>query len=558
MTVNTSKITSGPYIGNGLTDTFSYTFRATNKSELKVYETDDVGVVTLLNVDTDYTVAGVGVDAGGSITRVAGALPNNYEWFIRSNYQVNQLTAFTSQGAYFPDLHENVADKLTFLVQQLQNVTDRSLKFSDWYSGDPSTVTPLPDPDPGLYFRWNGAGSAVEYAGIPGSIVPSNSFATVADMIADTGLQVGDVVLTFGFSTKGDGGDAYYEIFAAGTGTHNGKDYIDLAGSGLQAKAWFKGDIRGEGGKSYKIVACVLRQDTVSSGWYAIDDANHTPLNVSAVSMSAGKIQLDYDFTAEKIVSFVATPDEAYAQLGLTCGATVDVGQAFIEVGAPLQFKVTFNGTTSPVLEADEWWTNDPLLSASVSLSSGALTVGHPATLSTENQPIVKMFEGSDQDVAVIDTSSRTSFLSYVVGPIATRVYYDGAAWQQEASGPSFSTFYNATNGMVLQYGSDPSTDVVFGAQVTQYGNGTYTPYIRVQEAGNLFVKFKDDAGTIQTALSTNMDFSVTVPGKFRDKNPQGSIFFDRGHCAVDATYLAKTLPDVNAGNIWVFGIFEV
>jgi len=92
MTVNTSKITAGPYAGNDIADTFSYGFRIADKTQLKIFETDALGVETLLTVDTDYTVAGVGVDQGGTVTRTAGALPTNTTWYIRSDYQKTQLT----------------------------------------------------------------------------------------------------------------------------------------------------------------------------------------------------------------------------------------------------------------------------------------------------------------------------------------------------------------------------------------------------------------------------------------------------------------------------------
>lgn len=160
MTVNTKKITSGPYDGNGVADTFSYGFRVTDKTELSVYETDDIGVQTELVVDTDYTVNSVGNDGGGTITRVAGALPINYEWYIRSNYDETQLTAFTSQGAFFPDLHENAMDKLTFLIQQILDKISRTFTLSDSYSG-PLPLT-LEDPDSGKVLRWNADESGIE------------------------------------------------------------------------------------------------------------------------------------------------------------------------------------------------------------------------------------------------------------------------------------------------------------------------------------------------------------------------------------------------------------
>jgi hypothetical protein len=131
VTVNTTHITSGPYAGNDIADEFSYTFRVSDKTQLSVYETDDVGIQTLLVVDSDYTVAGVGDDAGGIITRVAGALPTNYSWYIRSNYIEDQQTDFNSQGGFLPDVHEAQFDHVTFLIQQLRDSIDRTFKLTD-------------------------------------------------------------------------------------------------------------------------------------------------------------------------------------------------------------------------------------------------------------------------------------------------------------------------------------------------------------------------------------------------------------------------------------------
>jgi hypothetical protein len=67
----------------------------------------------------------------------------------------------------------------------------------------------------------------------------TQSFATVADLIASTTVSIGAHVLTKEYST-GSGGGNRYEIVAAGTGTDDGGSYIDLSGSGFQAKAlWY-------------------------------------------------------------------------------------------------------------------------------------------------------------------------------------------------------------------------------------------------------------------------------------------------------------------------------
>ena len=153
MTVNTTSITSGPYTGNNIVDVFSYTFRAEAKTDIQVFETTDAGVETTLAVDTDYTVAGLSTDGGGTITRVAGALPTDYTWYIRSNYALTQETSFESQGAFLPEIHELAMDKLTLLMQQQLELANRSFYVSPSFIG--AIDLQLPDPEALKLLRWN-------------------------------------------------------------------------------------------------------------------------------------------------------------------------------------------------------------------------------------------------------------------------------------------------------------------------------------------------------------------------------------------------------------------
>lgn len=160
MTVNTVDITSGPYTGNGTAADYSYNFRIDDKSQLAVYETTDLGVKTLLVVDTDYTVAGIGNDLGGIITRVAGNLPTDYIWFIRADYENTQLTKFRSQGGFKPDVHESAMDKLTFLIQQLQDTVNNSMRLSAEVDHTGISVV-LPEPIAGYTLAWNETATAL-------------------------------------------------------------------------------------------------------------------------------------------------------------------------------------------------------------------------------------------------------------------------------------------------------------------------------------------------------------------------------------------------------------
>lgn len=211
MTVNTANITSGPYAGNDIADTFDYNFRIEDKTQVIVYETDDTGVVTTLTVDTDYTVAGIGVDAGGTITRVAGALPTGYTWYIRSNYNATQLTAFASQGGFFPGVHELAFDKLTFLIQQLQDGKARTFKLADSVDVDGDFALAADAATrAGMYLTFDSNGD-ITVTTSPQVLTVDGIYDTVALMRAAS-LSTGLMIMTRGYTSAGDGDWAVYYI----------------------------------------------------------------------------------------------------------------------------------------------------------------------------------------------------------------------------------------------------------------------------------------------------------------------------------------------------------
>lgn len=140
MTVNTVGITSGPFDGDGVNGLFPFGFRIEDESQLNVFEVDADGVETELIVETNYLVNGIGNDSGGLILRVVDAVPTalpvGFQIYLRADYKETQLTEFDSQGGFFPDVHEDAFDKLTFLSQQQADEIFRSCDFQkvspDW------------------------------------------------------------------------------------------------------------------------------------------------------------------------------------------------------------------------------------------------------------------------------------------------------------------------------------------------------------------------------------------------------------------------------------------
>ena len=116
MTVST-EVDHNEYTGNGVTTTFPYTFRIFQKSDLVVQVVDLDENITLLVLDTDYTVTGAGGYTGGNVI-LATALASGYQISISRELPVTQETDLRNQGKFFAEVHEDAFDKLTMLIQQ--------------------------------------------------------------------------------------------------------------------------------------------------------------------------------------------------------------------------------------------------------------------------------------------------------------------------------------------------------------------------------------------------------------------------------------------------------
>ena len=128
MTLESSKRRE-QYATNGTTGPFSVGFYFLTESDLSVIYTDDDGVEVALAVTADYTVTGAGNPSGGTITTTA-AYPSGGTITILRAIDPLQETDYTETDAFPAESHERALDKLTMLVQQLMEVTDRALVFS--------------------------------------------------------------------------------------------------------------------------------------------------------------------------------------------------------------------------------------------------------------------------------------------------------------------------------------------------------------------------------------------------------------------------------------------
>ena len=151
------------YIGTGLVDTYSYSFKIFTENDLEVVVRNTLNVEEVLALTTDYTVTGVGETGGGTIVLVAGDLVENYILTIRHKKSLIQATSIGNSGKFFPRTHEDTFDKLVKHDQQQQDELDRSvhlpvtIKPSDFSSELPASIKDSPE----MLFTVNADGNAI-------------------------------------------------------------------------------------------------------------------------------------------------------------------------------------------------------------------------------------------------------------------------------------------------------------------------------------------------------------------------------------------------------------
>jgi len=195
-----TEVTRMFYSGNGATTVFPYSFKIYAKTDLLVIIRDADGNETTQTVDSDYTVSGIGVDAGGNVT-MAVAPADTEKLLILRNRPLKQETDYIEGGPFLADSHEDALDELTMLVQQLQEQLDRSIHVKK-----SSTLTDLEfsDFDAGEYVRVNLTGDGLDSVDAVydlGNFLQSGTGAVSRTAAS----KMGEIVSIADFGPSGDG-----------------------------------------------------------------------------------------------------------------------------------------------------------------------------------------------------------------------------------------------------------------------------------------------------------------------------------------------------------------
>lgn len=165
------------YTGDGVLATFPYTFRILDESHLAVY-VDGV----LKTLTTDYSVTGVDAAGGGNVVFETASIPGSglAVAIVRAVPQT-QVTDYINGDPLDEETMETDFDKMVMLVQQLQELLDRSPKFA---GGSLFKNVAFPDLVASQFLQVNAAGTALQLV----SGTPSLPGATFLDGTAFQGL----------------------------------------------------------------------------------------------------------------------------------------------------------------------------------------------------------------------------------------------------------------------------------------------------------------------------------------------------------------------------------
>jgi hypothetical protein len=175
MTISSQTRKAGPFIGNGTTTAFPFSFKVFAATDLQVVRANSAGVETILTLNSDYTVtlnANQTSNPGGTVT-LSAALATGSTMVMTSVIEYLQPTDLTNQGGFYPAVINTSLDRLTMLTQQLKEQVDRSAKLP---------ITNPADADALVADIVRIADSADNIDTVAGGITAVN---TVADDIAD-------------------------------------------------------------------------------------------------------------------------------------------------------------------------------------------------------------------------------------------------------------------------------------------------------------------------------------------------------------------------------------
>jgi hypothetical protein len=222
MTIASSVSKTPAYACNGVTTSFPYAFKLLSTADMAVILQNSAGVSSMLVYGTDFTLTGVGNDAGGNIVTTTAYASGNTLTGVRVPSFL-QGVDLQNQGAFFAQVIEDALDLAAQRDQYLLERVERSIQLP--ITAPSTTDTDLPLPEANKLIGWNGAGTGLQN-------VDGATLATIVafgTMNADTFLGNGATV-AFTLSAS-PGAQANLDVSIDGFTLVPGVDYIWASGT---------------------------------------------------------------------------------------------------------------------------------------------------------------------------------------------------------------------------------------------------------------------------------------------------------------------------------------
>lgn len=191
---------------------------------------------------TDYTLAGAGDEAGGTLTTIATNLQAGDKVTIKRDISFTQETNYVYNDKFPAEVHETALDKLTMMTQQLKEVTDRAVQFPESEVAGTGNIMPAAAGRAAKILGFDATGNAVQlYDPVSavfaeGDAIYANSVAALK-AVSVTDLLNGQQCHVGGYADVGDGAGGTWVYVLASAATENaGTIVAPNSGSGR----WFR------------------------------------------------------------------------------------------------------------------------------------------------------------------------------------------------------------------------------------------------------------------------------------------------------------------------------
>lgn len=193
-------------------------------------------------LNTDYTLTGAGDEDGGTLTTIATNMQVGDIITIKRDIAITQTVNYVYNDRFPAETHERALDKLTMIVQQLKEVTDRAVQFPESEVVGTGNVMPSAADRAAKIFGFDASGNAVQLYD-PVSAVFATGDAIYANTVAAlkavpvTDLLNGQQCHVASYSTVGDAGGGKW-VYVAGSSATETVGTIVAPNSGTGR--WFR------------------------------------------------------------------------------------------------------------------------------------------------------------------------------------------------------------------------------------------------------------------------------------------------------------------------------